>query len=155
MKTPRDLFLERHRAATPRLDRIRNEVLASELTEKGRTEPEPQGAGSADRSPAWMAQTVWHELVRPCRLAWTGLAAVWLLVLGLNIAAPNDPRTLAHAPTPPAPEVLATLREQSRMLTELLDSGVAPETTSSEPTAPERRSDRRLQPAMGCISTIT
>lgn len=149
MKTPRDFFLERHRAATPRLDRIRDEVLTSELTEKKRTEPEPHAGGSADRSLPWVAQTVWRELVRPCRRAWTGLAAVWLLVLGLNIAAPNDPQTLVHAPAPPAPEVLAALREQSRMLTELLDSGVAPKTDSSEPTAPERRSDRRLQTAMG------
>jgi hypothetical protein len=149
MKTPRDLFLERYRAATPQLDRIRNEVLTSELIEKRRPTPEPRGAGGAGLSWVWIARIVWHELIRPSRRTWTGLAAVWLLIFGLNLAAPHEPQTLVHAPAPPAPEVLAALREQSRMLTELLNSGIAPEANASEPTAPERRSDRRLQSAMG------
>lgn len=72
----------------------------------------------------------WRELLWPCPQAWAGLAAVWVIILTLNSASPGDPTTIAKRPASPAPETLLALREQRRLLAEL----IAPVTDAAEPT---------------------
>lgn len=78
MKTPRELLLNRHRAAAPRLDAIRESVLASVAREAA--PPAPVDAA------ATCCLTLWRELFLPCRRIWSGLAAVWLVLIALNLA---------------------------------------------------------------------
>jgi hypothetical protein len=94
---------------------------------------QPSTPGS--RQSSW-----WRELLWPCPQAWAGLAAVWIIILTLNSAGPGDPTTIAKRPASPARETLLALREQRRLLTELM----APVADASEPTkvqAPRPRSD--------------
>jgi hypothetical protein len=82
----------------------------------------------------------WRELLWPCPQAWAGLAAAWVIILAINSTSPGDATTIAKRPAPPAPETLLALREQRRLLTEL----IAPVTDVPEPAkahAPRPRSD--------------
>lgn len=70
MKTPREILLARHADASAELDALRRSVVA---------ELKPA------ESPGWLA-VAWRELFWQPRLVWTGLAAVWVFLLGGNIA---------------------------------------------------------------------
>ena len=69
MKTPRDLLLNRHRPALPKLDVIRRTVLAEHVG----------GPALPDEAPAGFLAQAWFELFWSCRRAWIGLAAAWIL----------------------------------------------------------------------------
>jgi hypothetical protein len=69
MKTPREILLNKHRAAQPALDFVRQRVVESEL---GRAET----MGEALAGSGWLT-LLWQQLVQPCRSAWVGLAAAW------------------------------------------------------------------------------
>jgi len=71
-KTPRDLLLSRHAAATPRLDQLRRKTLD-------------------DATPIPARQLV-HALFFPQRRLWLGLAATWLVILALNFSQRPAPR---------------------------------------------------------------
>lgn len=83
MKTPRELLLEHHADAGPELDALRRRVIAD-------LRPAVQ--------PGWLA-TAWRELVWQPRLVWTGLAAVWLLIVGGNVSVADPRREQAATPT--------------------------------------------------------
>lgn len=75
MKTPRDLLLARHHPATPQLDAMRAQALAAAFPNT--RAPRPATARIRD----W-----WQELFWPARRAWLGLAAVWVVILGSQLA---------------------------------------------------------------------
>jgi hypothetical protein len=80
----------------------------------------------------------WRELLWPCPQAWAGLAAAWVLILGLN-AATREPVQVATAQsTPPAREVLMALKERRRLLAEL--AGLSVQVEPQKPAAPRPRS---------------
>lgn len=62
-----------------------------------------------------------------------------MVVLILNLAAPDVPEFQAQAPRPRAPEVLAALEEQSRLLAELLEPYSDPTGEPPKPSTPQRR----------------
>ena len=69
MKTPREILLARHRAAEPKLDAIREAVLAEALNvpAPGQPAPRPSRAGVFS-----VGMTLWRELILPSRRAWSG-----------------------------------------------------------------------------------
>jgi hypothetical protein len=128
MKTPREILFQKHEAAGPKLDIVRAEILGEQ-----RWRPQRTRTGSALR--------LWQELVWPCRRVWWGLAAVWVVILGLNGLTHDPARVAARFAEPLSPQALALLRQQ-RLLAELA------EPDSAEPSEPPRRvprprSDRR------------
>ena len=144
MKTPREFLLARHRSANAKLDRVRTNALSTTLSREPRTACQ---AGQAER-PLFVraALRVWHELIWPCRRIWAGLAAAWAAILGVNTSL-SDPVRVAAANPPPSPQMLLVLREQRRVLTELI------QTTATEPAEPPRpglrpRTERRPQEHM-------
>jgi hypothetical protein len=53
--------------------------------------------------------------------AWAGLAAVWVLILVLNLSLRDGtPAQLAEKASPPSPEMIAELRKQQRLFAELM-----------------------------------
>lgn len=87
---------------------------------------------------------LWRELVCPCRGTWAGLAAVWLTILVFNHSqADGNPAVLVNSPTPPG-EMRLALREQRRVLDELIGPGSVASTVEP-PRHPynQRRSERR------------
>lgn len=110
MKTPREILLARHRAAEPKLDAIRQDVLSKA---KATTASQPRAGALA------IALTLWRELILPSRLAWSGLAATWILIAMLHAA--QSPTSPEQAIRPAArQEMAAGFIEQQKLLGELL-----------------------------------
>jgi hypothetical protein len=110
MKTPRDLLFTRHQAATPKLDAVRREVV-SRLSAANPPNP--------DTSSVHLLARFWQELILPCRRTWTGLAAVWILILIVHLSQRDTVNSITGKPADP--EQMAMLPQaQQRLLNELL-----------------------------------
>ena len=94
--------------------------------------PQPQPAVSS-----WWRQWLW-----PCPQAWAGLAAVWMVILGINVSMGTSPSEFAQATPAFSHEALLEFRQQQAMLTGLI---FPEETPEAEPpkTALPRRSELR------------
>jgi hypothetical protein len=119
MKTPREILLRQHQAASPKLDAIRAEVVA----------------GLA-RPPA--AETIsWRDMARSLRWHLAAWSAAWVVVMMLNIGhSPGAAAMIPRANIPPAQQIWASLREHRRLLLEYNDAA-AVETSAP----PGRRSE--------------
>jgi hypothetical protein len=98
-------------------------------------------------APASLSETLnslLSKVLWPHPGAWAGLAAVWLLILGLNYAT-RDPSTRQYAryTAPPSPELREMLRQQEQLLAELAGPIGKPQAQPPRPSAPQPRSQRR------------
>ncbi len=82
-------------------------------------------------------------LLWPHPAAWAGLAAVWLMILGLNHATSEVPPRTARRDSPPSPQVFMAFQEQQRLLAELLGPREAPAAERPKPAVPPPRSESR------------
>ena len=135
MKTPREILLQRHQAAQPRLDEIRRTPFPGSRNRPGRG---PTGCRSARCS------LLWRELIWPCHRTWAGLAAVWLVLLTLQLASRDSAEVAARKTPPPSPEVLMVLRQQQLLLAELVERP-APRAADRPKTAPARPRSQRQE----------
>lgn len=108
MKTPREILLGRHQAAAPKLDKLRQETLNTEFNH----------GNSRIALLNWPA-LLWRELIWPCRRFWTGLAAVWVLIVAANISMRDNSQTVVAKSTSPQ-EIIMAWRQQQSLLTELI-----------------------------------
>jgi hypothetical protein len=136
MKTPREILLAKHQAAEAKLDKIRREVVADL----------PPHAGREAEAP--LALKLWRELILPRPRAWAGVAALWVVIVGLKLATPEAPQVVVQK-APAASEVLAGVRQQKLLFAELV--GVAKKRAAVPTTAatPQPRSDRRVRIPIG------
>ena len=122
MKTPHDILFARHQAAEPKLDAIRHLVV---------TELNHQDTKARSRATNLVfsclggAKQLWLQLVWPCRRIWAGLAAVWVLILIVNVSQRDGSQTMIAKSTP-SPEVMMTFRDQQKLLNELLADRLLP-----------------------------
>ena len=98
-----------------------------------------------------LLSTLNHQLstlLWPHPTAWAGLAAVWLVILGINLTT-RDPATVAarHA-APVSPQVFMAFQEQERLLTELLGPRETPVAEQPKPDPARPRSERRREMMM-------
>jgi hypothetical protein len=72
----------------------------------------------------------WPEWLWPSPVAWATVAGVWVMIIGLNLAArPKIPVTVQYQP---APNTVA-LAEQRRLLTELTSTELPPRPSPHKP----------------------
>jgi hypothetical protein len=115
MKTPREILLAQHRAAEPKLDAIRYEVI-TEINRKG---DKAQSQINLVSLCLGGFNKLWFELIFPSRRIWAGLAAAWILILIANISLRNQQQaTMAKAS--PTPEMILAFRQQEKLLSELI-----------------------------------
>jgi predicted anti-sigma-YlaC factor YlaD len=85
-------------------------------------------------------QSFWRELIWPSRYAWTGMAALWVLMLAVNGRISDRPIIEAGAHSSSPREMMQAWEEQNRILAELAQpSFVAP---AAPPNVPRPRSQR-------------
>ncbi|MGO8698869.1 MAG: hypothetical protein ACLQVY_14235 [Limisphaerales bacterium] len=96
----------------------------------------PTAEGAITDALPWWRQWLW-----PCPRAWAGLAAAWILILGMDLAAGKGPARPADVRTALSRQELRELRQQQQMLAELIFAG---ETAEAEPpkAVPSPRSER-------------
>ena len=131
MKTPREILLQRHQSATPRLDAIRGDVVSDLMRPSERDTTPPLGIRFLG------------EFLLPLRWHLAGMSALWLLATLLSVDRASTPPQTANA-SPPSSQVVATaLFENRRQLAEMINSPVDDAAISipvPQPFIPRRRS---------------
>ena len=74
--------------------------------------------------------------------AWAGLAAVWILIFAVNVSLRDRSSVVAEKSVSPSPEVIVELRQQRRMLAELIGPRDTSDADRSKSFAPQPRSER-------------
>ena len=80
--------------------------------------------------------------------AWAGLAAIWILILAVDFSIRDKSPVVADKSGPPSPEVVAELKQQQRMLAELIGSREPGDADRSKLLAPQPRSERSFEVLM-------
>jgi hypothetical protein len=94
--------------------------------------------------PSWLS-ALNHQLstlLWPHPQAWAGLAAVWLLILAADFSLRDNAQAVAQQSSPPSPEVIVELRQQQRLLAELIGSRDIRDADRSKSFVPQPRSER-------------
>ena len=81
-------------------------------------------------------------LLWPHPIAWAGLAAVWILIFGVNFSMREPSPRVAEKYVPPSPEVMVELKKQQRLFAELVGAIQPPEADRQKLFAPKPRSQR-------------
>jgi len=105
-------------------------------------------AANPDRAPR-IPQRVsgWRELFWPHPVAWATLAAVWLLILGGQIALRESAPVQFARQAAPSPEMRALLREQVRLYAELAGPRESKPVDRPRPPVPRPHGARRDETA--------
>jgi len=103
-------------------------------------------------TPAAIALDAWRQLILPCRGAWAGMAAAWLVLWGIHVQLADDPAAAARGARSSAPAVLRAIAEQRQLLAELSLTPKAPATQPDQPAdrprhMPGPRSELRVMTA--------
>ena len=144
MKTPREILLERHRAAEPKLDTIRERVVKIKFREGRRVAvPKIRVAGTAT-----LPFLIWRELFLPSRRIWAGLAACWIFLALVNLS--MDRHSHARIAVASAtPEMIQSYRQQERLLAELIGGNEPRVADAQRKFLPQPRSGRRAETLVG------
>lgn len=97
----------------------------------------------AGRSP-WLS--ILHDqlsaILWPNPQAWAGLAAVWILIFAVDFSLRDKTPVAAGRSAPPSQEVVAEMKQQQRMLAELIGARDEHAADRSKSLAPQPRSER-------------
>ena len=139
MKTLREVLFERYQAAEPKLDAIRERVLAGlapdapvQAIELPRAIPRRESELEAG----------WRQFLWSLRWHLAGLSAAWVIVLLLNTGHTPDRAQAAPRQGAPSPrQLLAALRENQRQLRELIAAPASEQAPEPSRLTPSPRSE--------------
>lgn len=140
MKTTREILLERHRAATLKLDVIRRDVVSG----VNNKETKEQNLNIFVALLLRCSENIWRELIYPSRAIWAGLAAIWIVIALANVSFRDHPQ-MSMAKTSPTPEMILAFRQEKNLLNELIGQS---DTQPAEPPkifAPRPSSRRQFE----------
>jgi hypothetical protein len=73
------------------------------------------------------------------------LAAVWAVILGMNLTTRDASQMLAKQAAPVSPQVFMAFQEQERLLSELIGPRETPVAERPKPVVPRPRSERQRE----------
>ena len=102
------------------------------------------GVESRGREPRGFSPLVakFLTVLWPHPQAWACLAAIWIFIFAVDFSIRDKTPGVTEKSAPPSPEVAAELRQQQRLLAELIGSGPAREAEAPKPFLPRPRSGR-------------
>jgi len=112
MKTPREILFQRHETVEPKLDAIRQSVVAALCDRRKADSP-----AVTDRY-----GSLW-DFFFSLRWHLAGISAAWLMIILLNLNVGHSAALASTVPTariPPPQIIIASLRENRRQLLELI-----------------------------------
>jgi hypothetical protein len=141
MKTLREILLERHQAAEPKLDAIREQLVAALApgSTSARAQEKRRSRGWQPEPPALRAG--WRQVLWSLRWHAAGLSAAWVVVVLLSLGqapAPAQSGPRRQAPSPR--QLLASLRENQRQVRELTAAPASDQAPEPPKTAPSPQS---------------
>jgi hypothetical protein len=98
------------------------------------------------RAASSLLSAIHHQVLTilwPHPIAWAGLAAVWLVILGVHLTMGQSTPLTAKRALPTSPQVFMAHQEQERLLAELLGPREAPVAVPPKASPPRPRSERR------------
>jgi hypothetical protein len=93
----------------------RAEILSAVAADVNRRQNNRQEPTATATGWSWLSNLLW-----PHPKAWAGLAAVWIFIFALNFSMREKAPVIAGKSAPPSPETVAELRQQQKMLAELI-----------------------------------
>ena len=139
MKTLREVLFEKHQAAEPRLDAIREQVVAGLTPDRNAEAPVRSQRMASNWQPATSA---WRQFLWSLRWHLAGGSAVGLVALLLNMdPTPDLTQGVARQDAPSPQQFLAALRENQRQLRELIAAPIS----EPAPEPPELKPSPRSQ----------
>jgi hypothetical protein len=144
MKTPREILLEQHRAAVPKLDAIRRAVVEELNNQDAKMQ---SWAVNFVASCLGCSNKLWRELIFPCRRIWCGLAAAWVLIFIVNFSQ-RDNVSSVTGKTVRSSETIMSLEAQQRWMNELFaDRSSLPDADRRETLRPSREPKKSRTPS--------
>jgi hypothetical protein len=120
----------------------REEILAEAAREsrvEGRARPWHGSSSLVSR----LSSFLW-----PHPVAWAGLAAVWILIFAVDFSTRDNAPAMAEKFSPPTMEIIVEVRQQQRLLAELIGPRDTHDADRSKSLAPRPRSE-----FMGVLAT--
>jgi hypothetical protein len=107
--------------------------------------PQPVACAARDglRAVLSILNSQFSALLWPHPVAWAGLAAVWVVILGLSFTTRDAAVHVARRTSSPSPQVYMAFQEQQRLLNELVGPREIPASERPKATPPRPRSERR------------
>ena len=115
----------------------REEILAAATGRESRVESREQEG----RWPSTLVSRL-SSLLWPHPAAWAGLAAVWILIFAVDFSVQDKAPVVAEKSAPPSPEVVVELKQQQRMLAEMIGPRDEHDADRSKSFVPQPRSER-------------
>jgi hypothetical protein len=125
----------------------REEILtAAESAAATRHSPAGRSLGegwSPGTRPSWLStfNSQLSTLLWPHPQAWAGLAVVWIIIFAVDFSIRDRLPVVAEKSVPPSPEVVVELRQQRRLLAELIGPRDTSDAVRSKSFVPLPRSE--------------
>lgn len=84
------------------------------------------------------------DILWPHPAAWAGLAAIWIFLFAMNFTLRDTAPAMAEKFSPPTTEVIVEVRQQQRLLAELIGTREVREADRSKSLMPRPRSERNF-----------
>jgi hypothetical protein len=122
----------------------RGEILAAAAASQGKAAAVDRALASAPASQSWLStlNARLSTLLWPHPVAWAGLAAIWILIFAASLSIRDRSPGVAEQAMPPSPEMMAELKEQRRLLAELMGPRDAVGADRSKHLGPGPRTQR-------------